>query len=98
MEALKRKELINRLAQKGYTKTDSNQILTDVFDTITELLAEGETVMVRGFGTFTSRVRPGRIGANPQTGEIMNVAECVVPKFIAGKVLKRVVREGFVRK
>lgn len=41
---------------------------------ITERLARGYRVELRGFGSFSSKVRVGRLGRNPRTGEPIEVA------------------------
>lgn len=89
--------LIDRLSKKGYTKKDASVILDDVFDMITELLAEGETVLISGFGTFDVREHSGREIKTINTQESSYVPPYKLPKFTAGRILKRAVKEGFVR-
>ncbi|MBI2473724.1 HU family DNA-binding protein [Candidatus Uhrbacteria bacterium] len=56
---------------------------------ITRALANGEEVTIAGFGTFSSRMRKGRIGVNPQNpSEKIEIPSVLVPKFKAGKALK----------
>jgi integration host factor subunit beta len=43
------------------------------FDEITNRLAEGGRVEIRGFGTFTTRERKERLGLNPRTGEAVQI-------------------------
>lgn len=87
-------EFIDRLSKKGYTKRDAETIIEDVTNTITELMAEGNDVMFRGFGTFEVRDRKERESINPQTGERMVIPAYRTAHFTAGKVLKRAVQEG----
>ncbi len=63
-----------------------------VFDTITKTLARGEEVAIAGFGTFKISKRAARMGINPRTGEKIQIAASVKPKFRAGKVLKEAVK------
>lgn len=56
-----------------------------VLDVITESVANGDEVRLFGFGTFLSKVRPARETRNPQTGEMMTVAEKKVVTFKAAK-------------
>ena len=49
---LKRKDLINRLSERGYTKSTSEKMIVDLFDVVSEALASGEDVRVQGFGAF----------------------------------------------
>ena len=59
-----------------------------VFDKVTKTLQQGGRVELRGFGVFTTRVRPARLGRNPRTGEHVTVRRKVVPFFKAGKELR----------
>jgi DNA-binding protein HU-beta len=59
-----------------------------VFDTIIKTMAKGEEVAIAGFGTFRVAKRAARVGINPRTGEKIQIAASVKPKFRAGKVLK----------
>ena len=59
-----------------------------VFDAIVDSVANGEPVMVPGFGTFTLKHRSARKGRNPQTGEEMTVPESTIAFFKPGKRLK----------
>lgn len=56
---------------------------------VTRSLVHGEEVTIAGFGTFSSRMRKGRIGVNPQNPtEKIEIPSVLVPKFKAGKALK----------
>ena len=48
---------------------DVENIVSAIFDEITETLAEGNRVELRGFGAFSVKNRPARVGRNPRTGE-----------------------------
>ena len=63
-----------------------------VFDTITQTLGRGEEVAIAGFGTFRTTKRAARAGVNPRTGEKIQIAASVRPKFKAGKALKEAVK------
>ena len=45
-------------------------------------------MQITGFGGFGVYERAARIGRNPQTGEILQIAASKAPKFKAGKALK----------
>jgi integration host factor subunit beta len=68
---------------------DIELIVATVFDQITEALARGQRVELRGFGAFTVRQRKAREGRNPRTGEAVPVAAKPVPAFRVGKELQR---------
>lgn len=82
-------ELVDAVAEKaGVTKKEADRILTALFDTIQEAVAEGEKVTLVGFGTFEPRDRSEREGRNPKSGEPMKIAATRVPAFSAGKLFK----------
>jgi integration host factor subunit beta len=70
-------------------------VVNTILDEITEALGRGDRVELRGFGAFSAKIRPPRIGRNPRTGEAVAVAEKCVPFFKAGKDLRdRLNNEG----
>lgn len=96
-KALNKTDFINRLAAKGYTKKDADVLIDDVFRTITEILADGDSVRIHGFGSFEVREVKDRESTNPQTQEPLLIPGHRAPKFVAGKFLRRVVKEGLLR-
>ncbi|QOK96778.1 HU family DNA-binding protein [Ralstonia pseudosolanacearum] len=77
--------------QAGLKKTDANRALDAVLDGIKSTLADGGTVSLTGFGSFSVGARPARIGRNPKTGEEVEIAASHVVKFKAGSDLKAAV-------
>lgn len=74
------------------TKKQSQQAVEAVFDTILKTLSQGEEVNITGFGAFRVVKRAARMGVNPKTGEKIQIAASVKPKFRAGKLLKEAVK------
>lgn len=95
---LKKKDFIAKFAEKEYTIRDATIIVDDFLDTLEELLASGESVSFHGFGAFDTFRRKERESVNVHTGEKSLIPSHLAPRFKPGKVLKRAVREGFVRK
>ncbi len=60
-----------------------------VFEKISEALARGDRIELRGFGSFTVKERAPRVGRNPRTGETVHVAAKLRPHFKSGKELRR---------
>ncbi|HYC05369.1 MAG TPA: integration host factor subunit beta [Azospirillaceae bacterium] len=83
-------ELIMRLAERNphLYQRDVEKIVTTIFDEITEALARGDRVELRGFGAFSVKQRDARTGRNPRTGESVDVHEKVIPFFKTGKQLR----------
>lgn len=79
-------------AQGSLSKASADATVSAVFSAITDALANGETVTLTGFGTFSTRTRQARQGRNPRTGESITIAASKVPSFKAGKTLRDAVR------
>ena len=63
--------------------------MSTVFEEVADALARGGRVEVRGFGSFSVRRRPARVGRNPATGERVDVAAKAVVHFRTGKLLRQ---------
>ena len=85
-------DLIDEVAKvSNLTKKESETIVNTVFDNITDALAKGDKVELRGFGSFRIRQRNARKGRNPKTGTGVSVPEKKVPFFKVGKRLRELV-------
>lgn len=85
-------DLIDELSKvASLTKKQSEAIVDTVFEGITEALAKGEKVELRGFGSFRIRRRRARRGRNPKTGALVSVPAKRVPFFKVGKQLRELV-------
>lgn len=67
---------------------DVEHIVNTILDEIVEALARGERVELRGFGAFSVKNRPPRVGRNPRTGDKVSVEEKFVPFFKTGKDMR----------
>ena len=88
-----KQDLIAKVAETAeLSKKQAALVVSTVFDTIAESLANGEKVQLIGFGSFEVRERAERKGRNPQTGEELVIPATKAPAFKAGKALKEVVK------
>src|SRR5258705_10426761 len=67
---------------------ESETIVEAIFDSIIEAIQKGEKIEIRGFGSFRTRQRKGRVGRNPKTGEKVEVPAKRIPFFKPSKELK----------
>jgi integration host factor subunit beta len=83
-------ELVARLTARypHLYHRDVERIVSTVLDQVTKALSEGHRVELRGFGAFSVKVRPSRMGRNPRTGEPVEVDEKRAPFFRTGKELR----------
>ncbi len=86
-----RSQLIQRLAQQHpYLVHDEvERIVKTIFETISEALARGDRIELRGFGSFTVKERAPRVARNPRTGEAVQVPAKLRPHFKSGRELRR---------
>ena len=86
---MNKSELIAKIQSKTVIdkKVMSNAI-DALVESISEELANGGTVQLVGFGTFSVKERAERTGRNPQTGEEITIKASKAPHFKAGKALK----------
>jgi integration host factor subunit beta len=78
----------------GLYHRDAESAVDAVLDTITDALANGKRVEIRGFGSFWAKERRSRVGRNPQTGHRVLVAEKRVPMFKASKEIRESLNNG----
>ncbi|MBY6067245.1 integration host factor subunit beta [Leisingera aquaemixtae] len=85
-----RSELIQKIADENphLYQRDVERIVNTVFEEVTDAMARGDRVELRGFGAFSVKKRDARVGRNPRTGETVNVEEKHVPFFKTGKLLR----------
>ncbi|TCD16311.1 integration host factor subunit beta [Oricola cellulosilytica] len=83
-------ELVQIIANRNphLFQRDVENIVNAVLDEISDSLAEGNRVELRGFGAFSVKNRPAREGRNPRTGDKVAVEEKWVPFFKTGKELR----------
>jgi integration host factor subunit beta len=60
-----------------------------ILDHMSESLAQGHRIEIRGFGSFSLHYRPARVGRNPKTGEAVELSGKYVPHFKPGKELRQ---------
>ena len=89
-------ELIAQLAERfpQLVAKDADYAVKMILDAMTDALARGDRIEIRGFGSFALNYRPPRVGRNPKSGEKVHVPEKYVPHFKAGKELRERVDLG----
>ena len=89
-------ELIEVIArkQKHLQAKDVEASVKHLLDIMSDALANGQRIEIRGFGSFSLHYRPPRMGRNPKTGEAVALAGKHVPHFKPGKDLRERVNAG----
>ena len=75
-------------------RKESETIVETIFDSIIGALQKGEKIEIRGFGSFRTRQRRGRVGRNPKTGAKVEVPAKKIPFFKPSKELKDFVNDA----
>tara|TARA_B100000242_G_scaffold127728_1_gene90111 strand:+ start:238 stop:516 length:279 start_codon:yes stop_codon:yes gene_type:complete len=83
-------ELIQIITNKNsflYQK-DIYKIIDTLFNSVSKALKDGDRVELRGFGTFSTKIRNARIGRNPKTGEPVAIPKKKLAFFKMGKSMR----------
>jgi integration host factor subunit beta len=91
-----RSDLVEALAERfgQLTHRDAEFAVKALLEAMSDALARGHRIELRGFGSFTISHRPPRMGRNPRSGEKVAIPEKRVPHFKPGKALREEVDQG----
>lgn len=82
-------ELIQILKKEtDITKNEAESVVNIFFDEISEALAKGDRIEIRGLCSFYIKKYKSYTGRNPKTGEPTKVKSKKLPFFKCGKELK----------
>ncbi|MBT8340972.1 MAG: integration host factor subunit alpha [Desulfatitalea sp.] len=85
--ALTKNDIINEVNDLGFTKKKSTEVVESLLEIIKSSLADGDDVLVSGFGKFCVKNKHPRRGRNPATGDdLMLKARKVVTFKCSGKL------------
>jgi integration host factor subunit beta len=84
-------ELVLKIAAQNphLYQRDVENVVNAILDTISDALARGDRVELRGFGAFSVKRRDARSGRNPRTGDAVSVSEKSIPVFKTGKEMRK---------
>ncbi|MCQ2055321.1 MAG: integration host factor subunit beta [Fibrobacter sp.] len=82
MPNITKQSLIQEIAKStGFVRNDIKTVVEQFLDLVGEKLIDGNTIEIRGFGTFACKPRKARPARNPRTGETVLIEERMVPTF-----------------
>ncbi len=89
-------ELIERIAAKQpqLSVKDIELAVKTVLEHMSQTLASGERIEIRGFGSFSLHYREPRQGRNPKTGDTVELEGKHVPHFKPGKEMRERVNQS----
>jgi integration host factor subunit beta len=86
---MNKSDLIKLLAQKrNISQKMADEVVNYLFDMLTDTMATGERINIRGLGSFMIKDYDSYTGRNPKTGEPVTVRSKRLPYFRAGKEIK----------
>ena len=90
-------ELIEVIAreQSHLAYRDVELAVKCMIEQMSQALASGQRIEIRGFGSFSLHFRPPRVGRNPKTGDSVELSGKYVPHFKPGKELRERVNLKF---
>ena len=92
---MRKLEIINKVSSKtGIDKSDVQEALEATLITIKESLVEGESVFIRGFGTFSNKKRAKKIARNISTNTAIILEAHFVPHFKPSKIFTERVKNN----
>jgi len=87
-------DIVNYVFEKvGLPRSEAQNIVEVIFDSIKQTLIAGESIKISGFGTFNVRKKNARIGRNPKTKEEVEIRPRKVVTFKSSDQLKEAVEK-----
>lgn len=69
-------------------------VINDLVKVMTDSIANGERIEIRGFGGFSIVLRKARMARNPKTGEQVSLPEHFVVRFTSGQEMRNRVNKS----
>ena len=92
---MRKLEIINKVSsQTGIDKSDVQETVEAVLITIKEALKNGESVYIRGFGTFSNKKRAKKIARNISTNTAIILDAHYIPSFKPSKIFNKLIKEN----
>lgn len=82
----------------GLTKVETEAVVKGFLETVKDAMKRGETIELRGFGSFKVVKRAQRVARNPKTNEEVIVPEQFVPVLKVSKDFKEAVDDAMSEK
>lgn len=93
-KSVHKNEFIKAVAERAnVTQADASRVVSASLKLIAQTLAQGDKVVLTGFGTFEMRQRSSRKGINPQTRKPITIGASATPGFTASSTFKTQVNQ-----
>lgn len=91
---LRKSDIAEEIIKLGLNRKKSTDLLERLLEIIKTSLAQGEDVLISGFGKFSVREKRQRKGRNPATGETITLGERKIISFRCSSLLRGNVDKG----
>lgn len=81
-------DLVNKLVERGMARSTAMEAVEGVVESLAEALTSGETITLRGLGTFKVRTAKEKIARNISAGSAITVPAHKTVKLILSKKIK----------
>jgi len=89
---MRKAEIVQRIAQElECTTAKAEAAVEAILTTMKASLRQGESVILRRFGTWQVHAKRARVGRNPKTGAAVAIAARRVVRFTAGQPFKQAI-------
>lgn len=86
-------DIAREIAKKtGIDKVTTLEVIEEFMNTVKNSLVHGESVYLRGFGTFGIKERAEKLGRNISKNTTIVIPACYAPKFVPAPALKEAVK------
>lgn len=97
MANITKQDLVHEIAKStGFIQSDIKLVVEEMLDSLTNFLAEDKKIEIRGFGTFSTKLRKSRPARNPRTGEIVQLDKRIAPLFKYSTDLKESINQSWL--
>lgn len=92
-------DIVDQIASAtGLTKLETEAVINGFITSVKDAVVTGETIHLRGFGSFQAQHRAARTARNPRTNEEVKIGERYVPVFKASKEFRGAVDDSLPTK
>jgi integration host factor subunit alpha len=91
---LRKSDIAEEITKLGLSRKKSTGLLDHLLEIIKSTLADGEDVLISGFGKFSVRKKRERKGRNPSTGETLILSERKVISFRCSSLARDNIEKG----
>ena len=92
---MRKAEIIAKVSsQTGVDRSDVQEVVEATLITIKESLKNGDSIYIRGFGTFSNKKRAQKIARNISTNTAIILDAHYVPSFKPSKIFIESVKEN----